>query len=92
MRSAAGLIPEIFSEALAQFQNKAFLIKMLSSGKDDETISSDEEVVTEKKKSTQQNFDVMIHRQLMLKKQRLQEMRSKGGNPRTEPKQNHQRK
>lgn len=76
MRPILQLIPEIYSEALAQFQNKAFVIKMQTSAQSDEELSSDEEFTKKPKKKKEGNFDVMIHRQLMLKKQRLQEMRS----------------
>jgi hypothetical protein len=40
-------------------------------------ISSDEELFNEKtKKNKNDNYDIMVHRKLMLKKQRLQEQRS----------------
>jgi hypothetical protein len=72
------IIEEIFSESLASFKTKAFIEKMNSQEDLDGDLSFDDPALDgSKKKKKDDNFDVMIHRQLMLKKQRLQEQRSK---------------
>ena len=72
------LIAEIFSESLASFKTKAFVEKSRSKDELEDDLSLDDDLFeTSQKKQEKDNFDVMIHRQLMLKKQRLQEQRSR---------------
>lgn len=75
MKEIVPLIIEIFSESLAAFQTKAFIENLNSENLDD--ISSDEDFFQKKKQVQDDDRDIMIHRQLKIKKQRILEMRSK---------------